>query len=1020
MKMRNQFNVFISFVLFLVVHSMNAQEKTVNGVIADAQGQPVPGVNILEKGTTNSGSTDFDGKFTMKVQDSKSILIFSFVGFKTKEVPAGQGASLKIVLVEAGTALDEVVVVGYGTQKKKDLTGAVGSANLKQFEDSPNTSILQSLQGSLPGVTIGQTATAGTDQTIVVRGRNTLGGNTGVLIILDGAVYRGAFTDLNPADIQSVDVLKDPSSKAIYGAQAANGIIMVTSKKGKKSQKTEVNYSTFYSIQSPIINRRTLNREEFIESSRVNQYTKGFLAPDYVTPNPNYNYLTDSGIAANLDIQNSINNGTDFNWFEAGQNNSPYIVDHQLSVRGGSEKTTFFLSAGYTDQLGWIVNDNYKRNSVRVNIDTQVNDWLKVGVNTFGAFSDRSGVSPNLQQFVLMSPLNTPFNTDGTLRQNPAGNNLENPFLSVLSDDLDKQSNIGAQAYASIDVPGIKGLNYRINYNNNYRWNQRFNSNPNGANKQGTAYKNNASTYDTALDNILSYNTHLDERHLHGLNATLVYGWNRIENEFTNASASQFSNQTLGYNNLGVGLIPKVGSGGYEESFLSTTARIIYDYDGKYLFNASIRRDGHSAFAEGNKIGYFPAVSAGWVLSKEGFLSKYSQINLLKLRASYGLNGNTSPRYSSQSTYSSSTDSQYVFGDNAQTVNSFTLNGLISPDLTWEKTEGYNVGLDFAFLNNRISGSADYYLSTTRDMLFDRALSATAGVNSVRVNIGELQNTGFEFNLSFNPVRSKDWNWDLGLNFSHNDNKITGLTGEDLDNNGKEDDLVQNNYFIGKSIGVVYTYVQDGIYQLGDAIPAGSEPGSYKFKDLDGNGVIDVKDRTFIGKAEADYQFGISNNLTYKNFSLKFFISSIQGGIAANDPWSNGGGYYGLTTYVANNHFSDIDAWAPNNPNAEYSRANSISPITDFSPYKDRSFVRLQDISFAYTMDKELVKKAGLSNVKIYVSGKNLATWTKWKGWDPETVSGLGISPKVPGTQNDVYPALPVMKSVNLGLDLTF
>ena len=989
---------------------------TVKGRVVDDKGLSMPGVNVSVKGTKLGVSTDIDGNFAIQVADKNAVLIVSFIGFKTQEIIVGDRTTISVILKEESNTLDTVVVIGYGTQKKKDLTGAVATANLKQFEDSPNTSILQSLQGSLAGITIGQTATAGSDPTILVRGKSTLGGNTGVLVVLDGAIYRGSFADLNPADIQSVDVLKDPSSKAIYGAQAANGIIMVTSKKGKKSQKTEVSYSTFYSAQSPIKNRRTLNRPEFIESSRLNQYTKGFLAPGYTVPNPTYDYLKDSGVAANLDLQNSINSGTDFNWFEAGQNNSPYIIDHQLSVRGGSENTTYFLSGGFTDQLGWIIGDNFKRKSVRINIDTQVNDWLKVGINTFGAFSDRSGNQPELQAFVLMSPLYTPTNANGGFVFFPAGNSLTNPFLSVQADDLNKQNNIAAQAYLSIDIPGIKGLNYRVNYNNNYRTFQGFNSNIYAENGLGSAEKRNTSTYDTALDNILSYDTHLDSDHKHGIKANLIYGWNKIENETTNARATTFTNQTLGYNNLGAGLIPVISSGGYKESFISTLARVIYDYDGKYLFNASIRKDGHSAFYPGKKIGYFPAVSAGWVISKEGFLSQFSKIDLIKLRGSYGLNGNTSTRYSAQNTYTSNPASQYVFGDNPTTVNSFVLNNLISPNLTWEKTRGYNVGLDFGFLDNRISGNVDYYRSTTTDMVFNRALSATAGVPSIRLNIGELLNTGLEFNLSFNPVRTQDWNWDFGVNFSTNDNKITHLTGEDLNNDGKEDDLVQNGFFIGKSIGTVFTFVQDGIYQLGDVIPSGFEPGSYRFKDLTGpngvpDGIITPLDRVHIGHKEADYQFGISNNLTYKNLSFKFFISSIQGGIGENDPWANAGGFYGLTTYVGNNHFADIDEWTPSNPNAEFNRANSSAGGVDYTPYKDRSFVRLQDISLGYTLNKDLVKKAGLSNVKFYVSGKNLATWTKWQGWDPETVSGLGINTST---------GLPVMKSYNFGLDITF
>jgi TonB-linked SusC/RagA family outer membrane protein len=1019
MKMKKQFILLVSFILLLAMQSVIAQTTNVSGVILDQAGLPIPGVNISEKGSKNNTLSDYDGKFSINSSKPNAVLTFSFIGFKTKQVTAGSSKTLRIVMEEESSILDEVVVVGYGTQKKKDLTGAVASANLKQFEDAPNTSILQSLQGSLPGVTIGQTSTAGAEPTILIRGRSTLGGNTGVLVVLDGAIYRGAFTDLNPTDIESVDVLRDPSSKAIYGAQAANGIIMVTSKKGKKNQKTEVNYSTFYSLQTPIKNRRTLNREEFIQSSRLNQYTRGFTAVSgFTAPNPNYDYLNDSGGAFTPDVQNSINSGTDFNWFQAGQNASPYIVDHQFSVKGGSEKTSLFLSAGYTDQLGWILNDNYNRKSVRINVDHQVNTWLKVGVNTFGTFSDRSGNSPNLQSFVLMSPLIAPTTSDGKFVINPSGSSLTNPFLQIEADNLNKQNNIGAQAYLSIDIPGIKGLNYRLNFNNNYRWNQNYNSNIYESNGLGAARKENSYTFDTAMDHIVSYNTNLDKDRKHNLNAQIIYGYNKIENENTVAAATQFANQSLGYNNLGVGLIPVIRSGGYREQFLSTTARVIYNYSGKYLFNASIRRDGHSAFYPGKQIGYFPAASIGWVISEEGFLNNFKKIDQLKLRASYGLNGNTSPRYSSQNTYSSRVRDQYVFGDNANTVNSFVLERLISPDLTWEKTAGYNAGLDFGFFNNRISGNLDYYLSDTKDMLFDRSLSATNGVDTDRINIGGIRNTGLEAVVNFNPVRTENWNWNFGFNISKNDNSITSLTGNDINNDGKEDDLVQNGYFIGKSIGTVFTYVEDGIYQLGDVIPAGLEPGAYRFKDLDGNGLINEADRKHIGRREADYQFGITNSVTYKNFSLRFFINSIQGGISENDPWAGAGGFYGINTFVANNKFSDIDYWSPSNPNAEYNRANSGS-LVSYTPFRDRSFVRLQDISVAYALDKTLVKKAGLTNVKCYVSGKNLATWTNWKGWDPETSSGLGISPILAGNRA-AFSALPVMMSVNFGLDITF
>jgi TonB-linked SusC/RagA family outer membrane protein len=1020
--MKKQFVFLFSFALLLFSQMMSAQSITVTGVIYDQSGKTVPGANVVEKGTTNSAAADFDGKYAIKVSGSKAVLVFSAIGFSSSQVTVGTKKEVNATLQDEATSLKEVVVVGYGTAKKKDLTGSIASGNLKQFQEAPNTNILQSL-GSLPGVVIGQSNQAGTDPTIKIRGQNSLSGNTGVLIVLDGAIYRGKFTDINPKDVQSVDILKDPSSKAIYGAQAANGVMMVTTKKGKKGSKIVIDYSTFYAIQSPVKNRRVLNRAEFDDMTRTANYnnpanpTPYLPNTNYGTPNPAWNYVNNSGGSLLAILQNSWNAGTDTDWYGEATNESMYTVDHNVSLRGSTESTTFFLSGGFTDQLGWIINDNYSRKSVRINVENKPKEWLTIGANAFGAFSDRSGVSPDLVGLSVAHPGALNKDANGNFIERPIGGSL-NPFLITTQDNLDNQNNTSLLLYASIDIPAIKGLNYRINYSNNYRWNQFYNSSVyNG----GSASKINQATLDMTLDNIFSYNRRFGSDEKHGINVTGVIGSNAVDYEGTTASATQFSNLALSYNSLEQGLIPKVTSEAWAENFLSQTARVVYDYDGKYFINGSIRRDGYSGFSSSNKWGTFPSFGLGWNITKENFLADSKKIDLLKLRFSYGENGNTTSRYSSLSRFQAELSNQYLYGDNGTTVIGISPLTLANPDLSWEKTVGYNIGFDFGFFDNRITGTVDAYQSDTEDLLWDLPLPAITGFPTIKQNVGGIQNRGIEVSMNFNPVRTTDWDWSFGINYSKNENEVTSLFGKDIDANGKEDDLFPTNndgsggLFIGKSIGTIYHYVEDGIYQLGDVVPAGFNVGGYRLKDIDGNGVITPADREIIGTTQPDYQVGFSNNLRWKNFSLKFFINSVQGGIGVNNPWggtAGGNGAYGtISNIVINNRYSDIDSWTPNNPGAEFAMAGTTTGQAQFSPWRDRSFVRLNDVSFTYEMNSDFIKNNPFTNIKFFISGKNLYTITKWKGWDPETGQGLvAIS----------NTGLPVMKSISFGLDLSF
>lgn len=994
----------------LLLQLMSAQSQQVSGTITTMDNVSLPGVNIIEKGTTNGVVSDFDGNYTITVTDANAVLIFSSIGFVPQEITVSGRTTINLVMEEDIQSLDEVVLIGYGTQRKQDLTGAIVSADLEQFQEAPNTSVLQALQGSLPGITIGQTSTAGAEPNIQIRGQSTLNGNQSPLIVLDGVIYRGRLTDLNPKDIESVDVLKDPSSKAIYGAQAANGIVIVSTKKGKTAQKPVFNYSTFYAVQSPTNTRRTMNREQYLRAARDLDWENGFLGPDFTRENPDWTLEDDTFFLPPL--LEGLANGTDFDWF--GEVTNPgYTMDHQLSIRGSSERTSYYISGGLTKQVGWMLNDNFDRQTVRVNIDTKLTDWLTIGANTFGSFSDFSGVSPNLRSLVLMSPLVTPRDADGEFIINPLADLRVNPFLQSLQDDRDNLNNISAVFYASIDVPQIPGLNFRINYSNNYRWTLRGNSDIYGAGLTGTAFKQTNSTHDVLLDNILTYEKRFGTNQDHKLTATLVAGFNTIDFEQTRAQGTNFSNLALSYNSLEQAVIQEIFSDAWEERFTAQTGRINYDYKGKYLINSSLRRDAFSGFSENNKSALFPSVGLGWVMSNEGFLNTSKTINLLKFRGSFGSNGNLTDRYSSLARITAPESSRYVFGDGGSTINGQTVASLANNDLKWERTDGINIGVDFGLFQNRISGTIDYYQSTTNDLLWDFILPEISGFNRIRANIGEIENTGLEFVLNFSPVRSTDFSWDFGVNFATNQNQIKSLLGEDRDGDGREDDLIANGLFIGESIGTVFDYEVDGLYQIGDTdIPDGWQPGFQRLVDQDGEeGITPEGDRRILGRQEPAYQFGITNSLVYKNFSFKFFINSIQGGrdgyLGQNNPWE--GGYDSPANAQNSNKFTDVDFWTPNNPNATYRRPGLLGPVTA-RRFFDRSFIRLQDISLAYNLPNKVLESMGFQGLKLFLSGKNLITLTDWEGWDPETGQGLDAA----------FDGLPVMRSITFGLDLSF
>jgi TonB-linked SusC/RagA family outer membrane protein len=1013
-------NLGVSYELFdkviVIVPASLKQTMKITGTVTDATtGEPLPGVNIVIKGSTIGVISDMNGNYSIEVPGTDAILVFSFIGYLQEEVAVSGQSSINIGLSPDIKKLDEVVVIGYGTVKKKDLTGSVASANIKDFEKSPNTNLIQSLQGIVPGLNIGQVTSAGATPDISIRGKNTISGNTNVLIVMDGIIYNNSLSSINPADIETVDILKDASATAVYGAQAANGVILITSKKGKAG-KAKITLSSSYSIQNPTHNYSTMNRDQYLTFLRNLMWDKAYTKlSGYTEDSTGFNLASQLPETYMRDANGNISE-TDFDWWGACTRNAS-ILDNQLTISGGNDALSYLVSFGNTDQKNLLVNDNFKRNSARVNLDASIRPWWKLGTQLSGSFVNQDGSEPVLWTLYSMNPLASAYNADGSINPSPMEMARDNPLIGSNISDQERHNYFIANLYSEFRLP-VKGLTYRINFGNNYTINNHFQASPYASSRRGQAYKDYSTSYNYTIDNIFNYTKDFG---LHGIMATLVYGVRENNYSQTRAEANQFSNLTLGYNGLEVGTIQLTTSDANSSASLYQMARVNYKYDNKYLLTATIRKDGFSGFASNFKSAYFPSVAVGWVVSDESFFKSISAINYLKLRGGYGISGNLTGIYSSLARVS--TGSGYVFGDGATAVIRQELTSMENKDLKWEKTAGFNFGLDFNLLKDRIQGTMEVYRTKTNDLLYDVSIPTITGFGSIKSNIGNIQNQGIEFTFTSRNIVTRNFEWSTTFNIYSNKNKVLKLTGSDGDNNGIEDDLITSGLFIGQPLSAVYGYKIDGIYQVGDVIPNGYYTGNYKIHDESGDGSISEADRTILGKTDPAYRFGIMNKVTYKDITLSFFINSVQGG---KDGYL-GENYYTLiqdNTSRGVNHLNEFtkNVWSPKNPDGIYSASTADGTIKPIR-YEDRSFIRLQDISLGYNLPKGLISTIGLENINIYVSGKNLLTITKWHGWDPEanygTVTPVGRTTSI-NKSGDDYEGRPVMRSFTFGINVSF
>ncbi|MFN3488501.1 MAG: SusC/RagA family TonB-linked outer membrane protein [Emticicia sp.] len=1013
----NQWRKPIRFLTLLVISLLSSSTlfAQVTGTVSNDKKESLPGVSVVVKGTSRGTITNNEGKFSITAT-GKETLIFSYIGYKTQEVALNSKTKIDVSLVEDQSALNEVVVVGYGTQKKVDLTGSVARVNLEVREGAPNTNIAQFMQGAVPGLNVGVATNSGGTPPIAIRGQTTLGGNRSVLIILDGIQYNGSLSSINPIDIASIDVLKDASSTAVYGAQAANGVILITSKKGGYDKKTTVSFTSAYTTQNPTVGARLkpYNREQFLNALTEGFYDQAYLAPNYTERNPNFD------VKRVVDATMATPNRTDllpndYNWADEATNTGS-ILENNLSISGGSGKAQYLLSGSFVDQKGYIINDIFKRNTVRANLEIRPLNWLKFGLISSGSFVNQDGAEPSFGVLNITSPLLVPFDANGNVIPNPTNTVVPNPFNTFYVDDKDRNNYLFANVFADVDIPFIKGLNYRLNFGNNGRTSERYTSSQFEGNLTGRVSKRLQHYYDYTLDNILNYTKAFGKNEI---SSTLLYG--AIERKFneTFVEGVGFSRLNLSFNELGNADVRNASSNSNRQALAYQMARVNYKYDNKYLLTATIRRDGFSGFAKNSKTAIFPTFALGWIASEESFIKNISAIDFLKFRVGYGIAGNQTPAFSSLALVG--VNQSYLFGNAGPTAFGQQVNSLGNDNLKWERTAGLNLGLEFGLFKSRLSGTLEYYNNQTYDLLFSVPLPNLTGFSNIQSNVGQLSNKGIEVTINYDVFRGKDFKWNTSFNLWGNANKIVKLTGADNNKDGVEDDIVSTGtggLYIGRSINTIFDHEANGIYQLNEERLPGFQLGGYRVVDQNGDKDITALDRAFLGTLEPKFRMSWQNNFTYKQFSLNVFFNSIQGG---RDGFLTGGNfvnnsfvtntriYFRDDNAIRNNDLVGVDYWSPSNPDGKYARVitgtrSKVEPTL----YEKRNFIRLQDVTFSYELPSEMLKKIKADRINFYVSGKNLLTFTKFDGWDPETGQGM------------ITDGRPVLRGFTGGLMLTF
>ncbi len=961
-----------------------AQLKTITGRVSEINSGTLAGVTVIAKGSTKGTITDVNGNYTLSVSSDVKTLVFSFVGMKTEEVPIGTSSNINVVLKPDVVNVDEVVVVGYGTQKRSGISGAVATVKTKDLVAQPTSDLQGMLKGKVPGlyVTLND-ARPGGSSNVLLRGVKSLKGGNSPLYVVDGVAISN-INEININDVESISVLKDAASQSIYGARASNGVILITTLKGSNtSNKVKVAFQSYYSIQNVDPNFTIFSPEEYIQIRR--EAYRGDLSN--ATNGWKGSYPNDDQMFTPNELT-SIKNKEYVNWTDYAFNKDVPLMKNDISLSGGNSNTQYSGSLGYLNQKGIRTGSDLLRYSGKLSLDQKISNIFKIGMSAYYTTYTQQQETNSWQDFLTFTPIAKLYDANGELILYPTGDGKSvNPLYYDKTRNYSyKAERIILSGYLEITPSFLPGLKYKLNasMNSRHRETDYFRSFEDPG-VLGKGYAS-AAFYDTReylLENILTYGKEFDAKHK--FDVTLMQGIEPRKNTSTTSTATQLGNDFFGINSLDSYIASEVARGQDERKMISYMGRANYSFKDKYFFNCAMRIDGSSVFGANNKWGHFPSASLAWNLQKENFMTSVNWLNESKIRLSYGQIGNQaiSP-YGSLAT----ADNYFYVTGTTPVVGYLPGTSLPNPDLKWETTTTANIGLDLAFFKNRLSATMDFYQSNTTDLLVDRKVPTVLGYSTIPTNLGEIQNKGVEISLTGYIVSKKDFAWSVSTNFSANRNKLLKGVLQDPVTGGYIDDL-SNNWFIGQPVNVYYDQKFAGIWQLTDDIAhspqPNARPGDVRVEDINKDGVINSDDRVII-KRDPKWLGSITNNLSYKGIEFSAEFYTVQGVVSQN-PFMQEYNYGGRLDGVLNGIKRDY--WTPENPSTTMFRPHqtNYSDYRGTIAYKDASYIRLRNISLSYNLPKKWIEHLSMSKVRIYISGDNVWTKTDFLSYSPEALA---------------------------------
>ena len=993
LKIRGKSSLAITLVLLFFSFSSYAQNSfKVTGTVVDGSNVPLPGASIVEKGTSNGVSSDFDGKFSIIVTNRDAILQVSYIGYEPITVNVDGNTSLTITLVENASLLEEVVLVGYGSVRRSEITGAIASVSEEEIKERPVADVGNALQGRASGVVATSAGSSpGDGVTIRIRGRRSLKASNDPLYVVDGIPYEGNINDINPGDIKSIEVLKDASATAIYGSRGANGVILVTTARGG-NMPTTVSYSSYYGVTTPTGTPDMMNGAEFFQLK------------------------VDGGSSITDAEREAFENGVSTDWIDLALS-SGYRTSHQLGFRGGDEKTSFAVSANYFNEKAVIKTQDFTRKTFRVNLDHKLNDWFKIGtstqisdqtqnrgtsrVNISGNETDRG--TNSYGRALNASPLAAAYDENGELIYQPAADPLAwNPIADYVENTSINEltrlrvfSNIFAEAKLG------KDLSYRMNYGTDYQktregfFEGRLSSSRQYSDPRATQVLK--STNVTTFENILTFDKRFNDNHK--LGATGLFSIQESNYEMAAIDVEGLPYEQQLFHNLSTAeTVLAYDSDLQEWGIMSFMGRLNYNYKDKYLLTLTGRYDGSSRLAEGKKWGFFPSAALMWNIGNEAFLENQETITDLRLRASYGVTGNTA--IDPYQTRGGLGRTVYSFGDSSGY--GYRPSDIANADLQWETSASSNIGLDFG-IGQFISGSVEVYQTKTTDLLLERKLPITSGFDNVLTNIGETQNQGWEVTLNAQIVETDDFSWSTNLNVFGNKEKIIDIYGD------KEDDI-GNKWFIGSPLTVWYDYKKTGVWQLGEEDEAAAyqvTPGVIKVEDVNDDGLINQDDRQILGSDIPDFSMGFSSRVEYKNMDFSFLLFGAFGQTVFNEFEDNFSSLQGRFNNL------NVDYWTPDNPTNDQPMADGSRerPLYNSTrAYQKGDFLKVKNIQLGYSIPKNALSKIGLRNLRVYVNADSPFTFSNVadNGLDPESYGGR------------INGRLPTVKMFSMGFNVDF